>query len=140
VFFVHDSDNAIDICRVFWYNDAILKDWDLAMTERTFTQSQLLEAAQNMRNGSSYAQSIKAVIKEIVRLEEADRIARLEPPRPSVVPDGFRKICVCSRGINRGIYTIEKGDRHIWLPVDEARKERPDLATGIWAEDIQKAS
>jgi hypothetical protein len=108
------------------------------MTERSFTRAQLLEAACTMRGGSRYAEAIEALITQIEKNEEAARILAAAPARPTRVPEGFKRICVCDKGVNRGVYTIHDGDRHIWLPLVEANKSSPDLSLGVWDKDIVK--
>lgn len=107
------------------------------MTERAFTQAELIKATSTMRDGGRYAEMINAVVAEIDRQEEAARILA-DKPSPTTVPKGFRQIAVCANGYNIGRYLFHDSDRHIWLPPEEAIKERPNLILGIWAEDIKQ--
>lgn len=103
------------------------------MSERAFTEAELLQATATMRNSDKYAEAITAVLAEIDRQEEAKR-ALADKPAPAGIPEGFKWICVCKDGINRGLFTIYPGDRHVWLPPEEAVKNRPDLNQGVWPE------
>lgn len=55
----------------------------------------------------------------------------LRTKTPEGVPDGYIMKAVDAHGNNIGSYTFLASDRHIWLPPEEAKKERPDLTKGI---------
>lgn len=100
------------------------------MTERTFTRDELMQAAEETRYASS--KGIQDLLDYIERKEHAALVqASLNAPGKPPVPEGFLRRAVDAMGFNIGQYTIAAGDKHYWLPPEEARKERPNLALGI---------
>lgn len=101
------------------------------MTERTYTQAELQAVAARL--GGREEAVLQKVFTQLAHDEEAARILASQPPRPLTIPDDFKRIGVDSLGYNIGRYIIADGDRHIWLPPEEACKERPNLSLGIFA-------
>jgi hypothetical protein len=100
------------------------------MTERTFTRNELMQAAEETRYASS--KGVQDLLDYIERKEHAALVdASLKAPAKSPVPEGFLRRAVDANGFNIGQYTFEVGDKHYWLPPEEARKERPDIQKGI---------
>ena len=52
-------------------------------------------------------------------------------PAPAGIPDNFILRAVDFNGYNIGLYTFSAGDKHYWLPPEEAVKERPNLSLGF---------
>lgn len=68
-----------------------------------------------------------------------DMLREKSSTTPEGVPQGYLCRGVDANGYNIGLYIFQAGDRHFWLPPEEAVKERPDLSKGIDDAPFRKA-
>jgi hypothetical protein len=103
------------------------------MTERTYTREELMQAAEEVEGIS--IQGLQNLLDYIDAKDRraqalAAQMAQAKRSKPPV-PEDYRKVAIDASGYNIGPYTFIGGDKHYWLPPEEARKERPDVSKGI---------
>lgn len=99
------------------------------MTDTQYTKEQLMAVARDM--GDDAARLLAEIIARLsINEEPAEQI------KPINVPTNFKRIAVDHLGYNIGQYVFGNGDKHVWLPPEEACKERPDISKGILHKDV----